>query len=45
MVTHPVTLAAGEQSLQVNMGSLQKGSYIIKLKLGGKISTQMVNKF
>ena len=45
MVTQPVTLAAGEQSLQVNMGSLQKGSYIIKLKLGGKISTQMVNKF
>ncbi len=45
MIIQPVLLTAGEQNVQVDMGRLQKGSYILKLKLGGKISTQMVNKF
>jgi hypothetical protein len=45
MVTQPVMLAAGEQNVQVDMASLQKGSYILKLRLGGKTTTQMVNKF
>ena len=45
MITQSVVLAAGEQSLQINMSNLQKGSYILKLKLGGKTTTQMVNKF
>ena len=45
MVTKSVVLATGEQSLQIDMGSLQKGSYYLKLKLGGKTTTQMVNKF
>jgi len=45
MVTQPVLLNAGEQNLQIDMSNLQKGSYIFKLKLGGKTTTQMVNKF
>ena len=44
MLTQPVLLAAGEQSLQIDMSNLQKGSYILKLKLGRKTTTQMVNK-
>ncbi len=45
MVTQPVALVAGEQNVPVDMGRLQKGSYILKLSLGGKTTTQMVNKF
>ena len=45
MVTQPVALFAGEQNVPVDMGRLQKGSYILKLSLGGKTTTQMVNKF
>ena len=45
MVAQPVSLTAGEQNVQVDMSRLQKGSYILKLKLGGKTITQMVNKF
>ena len=45
MVTQTVTLLAGEQNLRVNMENLQKGSYILKFRLGGKTTTQLVNKF
>lgn len=45
MITKPVALQAGEQNCQIDMSALQKGSYILKLKLGGKTTTQMVNKF
>lgn len=45
MITQTVSLVAGEQNVPVDMGRLQKGSYILKLKLAGKTSTQMVNKF
>ena len=45
MVNQPVLLTAGEQNVPVDMVRLQKGSYILKLTLGGKTTTQMVNKF
>jgi Bacterial Ig-like domain/Secretion system C-terminal sorting domain len=45
MFLQPVSLIAGEQNVTVDMSRLQKGSYILKLSLGGKTSTQMVNKF
>ncbi len=44
MVMKPVYLTAGEQSLQVDMSQLQKGSYILKMKLGEKTTSRLVNK-
>jgi hypothetical protein len=45
MLTQPVSLIAGEQNVPVDMSRLQNGSYILKLSLGIKRTTQMVNKF
>ncbi len=45
MITKIISLSAGEQNIQVDMSGLQKGSYTLKLSLGGKTSTQMINKF
>lgn len=45
MLSQPVSLFAGEQNTQIDMSRLQNGSYILKLNLGGKTTTQMVNKF
>ena len=45
MFTKLISLSAGEQNIQVDMSGLQKGSYTLKLSLGGKTSTQMINKF
>jgi hypothetical protein len=45
MITQSITLSAGEQNIKVDMGQLQNGSYILKFRLGGKTTTQMINKF
>ena len=45
MITKFITLSAGEQNIQIDMGGLQKGSYILKFRFDGKASTQMINKF
>ena len=45
MVVRPVNLTAGEQNLQVDMSRLQQGTYILKMTLGGKTTSRMVNKF
>ena len=42
--TIPVSLYNGEQTLQVDMNGLSKGSYVVKMKLGQKVETQMINK-
>lgn len=45
VVTQAVSLTPGQQNLQVDMGKLLNGSYLLKFKLAGKTTTQMVNKF
>ena len=40
----PVSLNNGEQHLQINMTGIAKGTYIIKLQMGQKVQTQMLNK-
>lgn len=40
----PVLLSYGEQTLQLNVSSLAKGTYIIKVPLDGKMQTQMLSK-
>ncbi len=45
MLMQSVSLIAGEQNVPVDMSRLQNGSYILKLSLGGKATTQMVNKY
>ncbi len=45
VLIQPASLTASEQNIAVDMGRLQKGSYIIKMKLAGKTTTQIVNKF
>lgn len=40
----PVLLNNGEQTLQVNVSSLAKGAYVLKVQLAGKVLTQMLNK-
>jgi hypothetical protein len=41
----PTTLSTGEQNVTIDMGRLQNGSYMIKMLLGGKSATQILNKF
>ncbi len=45
MIAKPVTLAAGEQNLQLDMSSLKNGTYVLKFVFAGKTNTQMINKF
>lgn len=40
----PVLLNNGEQILQVNVSSLSKGAYVLKVQLAGKVFTQVLNK-
>jgi hypothetical protein len=40
----PVTLNNNEQTLQVNVSSLSRGTYVIKLQLAQKVQTQILNK-
>ncbi len=40
-----VALSAGAQSIPVDMSGLQNGTYMLSIRLAGKISTQMLNKF
>jgi hypothetical protein len=44
VLTQAITLAAGEQYVPVNMGRLNNGTYLLKLKLNGKALAQLVNK-
>jgi methionine-rich copper-binding protein CopC len=44
MMAQPVSLGYGEQNVLVNMERLQKGTYILKIRIEGKTLTQMVNK-
>jgi hypothetical protein len=39
------TVISGEQTLPLDMSRLGNGSYILKLTLGGKSTSQLVNKF
>jgi hypothetical protein len=41
----PTTLSTGEQNVTIDMGRLQNGSYMIKMLLGGKSASQILNKF
>ncbi len=45
MITQLVSIYTGDQNIKVDMGQLEKGSYILKFKLGGKTTAQMINKF
>jgi Bacterial Ig-like domain/Secretion system C-terminal sorting domain len=45
MITQQVSLSKGGQNISLDMTQLQNGSYILKLVLDGKTSSQMVNKF
>ncbi len=45
LVAQPFTIIAGEQTLSLDMSRLGSGTYILKLMLAGKTSTQLVNKF
>ncbi len=38
-------ILSGKQTLLLDMSSLGNGTYILKMTLGGKISSQLVNKF
>ena len=40
----PVILNNGEQYLQINLSGITRGSYVIKLQMGQKVQTQMLNK-
>ena len=40
----PVSLNNGEQYLQINLSGITRGSYVIKLQMGQKVQTQMLNK-
>jgi|CXWL01.1.fsa_nt_gi methionine-rich copper-binding protein CopC len=44
-LAQPFTVIAGEQTLPLDMSRLGNGTYILKMTLGGKTSTQLVNKF
>lgn len=44
MLARAVNLAKGEQNVQLDMSTLQKGSYILRMQLNGKMTTQKVNK-
>jgi hypothetical protein len=45
VLQQPSTLSVGEQNVMVDMVSLPHGSYMIKMLLGGKSTSQIVNKF
>lgn len=45
MLGQSYTVIAGEQTLPLDMSRLGNGSYILKLTLGGKSTSQLVNKF
>lgn len=40
----PVALAAGEQTIKTSVANLAKGTYILKLRLGNTVHTQMFTK-
>lgn len=44
VITQAVNLAPGEQNLSVNMNKLKSGTYLIKMVLNGKLSTQLITK-
>lgn len=44
MLARAVNLSKGAQNLQLDMSALQKGSYILRMQLNGKMTTQKVNK-
>ncbi len=45
MLTNKLVLTPGDQNIQIDMSNLQKGTYVLKLKMGNKTTSQMVNKF
>ena len=45
MITQQVTLSKGDQNISIDMSKLQNGSYILRLMLNGKLTTQKINKF
>jgi hypothetical protein len=44
MLVQPLALTNGSQLVQLDMGRLQSGSYLLRIRLDGKWHTQMVNK-
>jgi hypothetical protein len=45
MLVQSFTVIAGEQTIPLDMSGLGNGSYILKLTLAGKSTSQLVNKF
>ena len=45
MMAQQFTVIAGEQTLSLDMSRLGNGSYILKMILAGKATSQLVNKF
>ena len=45
MLTNKLVLTPGDRNIQIDMSNLQKGTYVLKLKMGNKTTSQMVNKF
>ncbi len=45
IITNSFGVLAGLQTIGVDMSKLTSGSYVLKLNINGKISSQLVNKF
>jgi hypothetical protein len=45
LLTQLLFIKNGEQQISFNMGAVPSGTYVIKIKAGAKILSQMVNKF
>ncbi|MFZ4770950.1 MAG: CehA/McbA family metallohydrolase [Ferruginibacter sp.] len=45
MLTNKLVLSPGDQNIQIDMSNLQNGTYTLKLKMGNKTTSQLVNKF
>jgi len=45
MIGGSYIIISGKQTLALDMSSLGKGTYILKMTLGGKTRSQLVNKF
>lgn len=45
MFTRMFNIMAGEQTLSLDLSQLGKGTYVIRMTLGGKTNSQLLNKF
>jgi large repetitive protein len=45
IITRSFSIAEGEQSLPLDMSRLGNGTYILKITMGGKVMSKLVNKF